>query len=405
MRMFGVVGSVLVLPVVSAGRCRRGRSGPLSVGSVLFGLALGCNVDVRSDALDGPATATDAVASGESSTSTGPFETSSGAGVDDGVTSDEPGDDSSVNFDVGTFPDFGDVSECTAPSPTSCDAQDDDPWHALGLNCDGGPQVDGVFFGDAQQIYVHEGEFGSSGEFPPREGDKVVFLSTGVAEQMVTAVDGLLSGLLSNPFGATGLGDLPAPMTKLPVTMAGGDTCEDQPGLVGTGDCSNTILEQYEQGGDAFDLAYLSFSAEVPGGTYGFTYDFAFFSVEYPVYYQSMFNDMYVAWLESEEWTGNVSFDEFGAPISLNAGFLDFKDAANPVDCPAPCEAPELAGTGAQGHAGTRWLSTSAPVVPGETIEVYFAIFDLTDGGLDSAVMLDNFLWTCDGGPPVTIPG
>jgi hypothetical protein len=36
---------------------------------------------------------------------------------------------------------------------------------------------------------------------------------------------------------------------------------------------------------------------------------------------------------------------------------------------------------------------------------VLWAIMDLSDGILDSAVMLDNWLWSCEGGPPVTIPG
>jgi hypothetical protein len=140
-------------------------------------------------------------------------------------------------------------------------------------------------------------------------------------------------------------------------------------------------------------------------GTTGFSYDLAMFSTEYPDFYQTQYNDMFVAWLESEAWTGNVSFDEAGNPISLNAGFLDYKDAPNAYDCPAPCNAPELQGTAMQGHAGTKWLTTSAPVTPGETIELIFAVFDLSDGVLDTVVLLDNWLWNCDGGPPVTVPG
>lgn len=217
----------------------------------------------------------------------------------------------------------------------------------------------------------------TSDEFPPREGEKFVILSSGIASQMVTTV----GGTISNSMGGGSLLDLPPPMTRVPVSAT--ETCADNPALVGTGDCSNTIDIQYSQGGDANDLAYMRLTAEVPANTFGFTYDFAFFSVEYPVYYQSIFNDMYVAWLESEGWTGNISFDEFGSPIALNSGFLDFKDSPTPVfddpDCLAGCSAPELAGTAAQGHAGTRWLTTNAPVVPGETIEVYFAIFDLAE--------------------------
>lgn len=311
----------------------------------------------------------------------------------------EPPIDPPVVFDFGVFPDVG--AFCGAPNPVSCDDEDDDPWHAIGLNCPGGPQVDGSFFGNAQQLYVHQGNFGTSDAFPPREGEKVAILSSGVAEEMVTTV----GGEISTPMGGGNLADLPPPMTRTEVSPGGGDTCLENPALVGTGDCSNTVEVQYSQGERANDLAFLSLTAVVPENTFGFTYDFAFFSVEYPRYYGDVYNDMYVAWLESERWTGNVSFDEFGSPISLNAGFLDYKDAPNDDDCPSPCDAPELAGTAAQGHAGTRWLTSNAPVVPGETIEVYFAIFDLADTALDSAVMLDNWLWTCEGSPPVTIPG
>jgi hypothetical protein len=146
-------------------------------------------------------------------------------------------------------------------------------------------------------------------------------------------------------------------------------------------------------------------TVDVPAGAEGFSYNLAMFSTEYPTYYQTQYNDMYVAWLESEQWTGNVSFDDMGNPISLNAGFLDYKDAPNPYDCPAPCQAPELQGTAMEGHAGTRWLETTAGVTPGETIELIFAVFDLSDGVLDTVVLIDNWHWSCDGGPPITVPG
>ncbi len=317
----------------------------------------------------------------------------------------EPPIDPPVVFDFGAFPDVG--AFCGAPNPVSCDNEDDDPWHAMGLNCPGGPQVEvSPFSGRPDQLHVHAGEFGNAGAFPPREGEKMVILSSGAASQWVSTVGGTISTEYDDGFGP-GQTDLPAPMTRTPVSAT--ETCADNPALVGTGDCSNTVDVQYAQGGSAYDIAFMSFSAEVPANTFGFTYDFAFLSVEYPAWYQSAFNDMYVAWLESEAWTGNISFDEFGSPISLNAGFLDFKDVPggtfNDPECAGGCTAPELHGTAVQGHAATRWLTTNAPVVPGETIGVYFTIFDLADSQLDSGVLLDNWLWTCEGGPPVTIPG
>lgn len=330
-----------------------------------------------------------------------------GAG-DDGATApaaDDDGDgsgpgESPIKFDLGLLPDAGESVFCGAPLPVTCDDQDDDPWHALGLNCPGGPQVTGVYSGAPNAIYVHAGNLGTyvPAPFPPHEGNKMVILSSGNAQDLT--VGGLYA---STSLPGNDPGNPPPPI--LTTSVSATEDCTANPGLVGTGDCSNTIQAQWDQGSGAYDYAEMRINTEVPAGTFGFSYDLAFFSTEYPVYYQSGFNDMYIAWLESEQWTGNVSFDELGAPISLNAGFLDYKDAPNGFDCPAPCTAPELQGTAMQGHAGTKWLTTTAGVTPGEDIEIVFAIFDLSDNILDSVVILDNWHWDCEGGPPVTIPG
>jgi hypothetical protein len=340
----------------------------------------------------------------------GPAETSGAADDGAGEGASAPADDGGgedgtptmppVLFDLGMLPDAPSGVFCGAPLPVTCDGMDDDPWHALGLNCPGGPQVDGTFSGDPQALYVHSGNLGTfvPAPFPPREGDKMVILSSGRAQDLTVA--GLYA---STTLPGNDPGTLPAPIQTGAVSAT--ENCADNPTLIGMGDCSNTIQAQWEQGSGANDYAELRINTQVPAGAFGFSYDLAFFSTEYPVYYQSQFNDMYVAWLESEVWTGNVSFDEMGNPISLNAGFLDYKDAPNPTDCPAPCTAPELQGTAMQGHAGTKWLTTTAGVSPLEDIEIVFAIFDLTDNILDSVVILDNWTWDCEGGPPVTIPG
>ncbi|MEX1363267.1 MAG: choice-of-anchor L domain-containing protein [Nannocystaceae bacterium] len=336
-------------------------------------------------------------------TSTGP-----GGGEVTAVTADgEPGSSSDdgagpppIKLDVGGVADVG-TPACQAPIRTSCDNLDDDPWHALGLNCPGGPQANGVInLSGPEQLEVHQGNLGTfmPPPFPPREGDKFVILSSGTAADL--PVPGLFASTSIDFLG----GPLPPPLSTTPVSAT--DDCADDPSLIGTGDCSNTIEVQWAQGtGQAFDYAEMRMTLDVPAGVPAFSYDFAMFSTEYPVYYQSQFNDMYIAWLESELWTGNVSFDDMGNPISLNAGFLDYKDAPNPVDCPAPCVAPELQGTAMEGHAGTRWLTTTAGVVPGETIELIFAVFDLSDSALDTVMILDNFQWACEGGAPNTIPG
>src|SRR5690606_8666546 len=217
------------------------------------------------------------------------------------------------------------------------------------------------------------------------------------------AIDLTVPGLFADT--SIGFADTPLPPPIQANAVSATQDCSENPALVGTGDCSNTINDQWSQGFGSHDYAEMRFATTVPEGAFGFTYDFAMFSTEYPDFYQTQYNDMYIAWLESEQWTGNVSFDDMGHPISLNAGFLDFKDAPNPHDCPAPCQAPELQGTAMQVHAGTRWLTTTAGVTPGEAIEVIFAVFDLSDSALDTVMIIDNFQWACEGGAPVTIPG
>jgi hypothetical protein len=332
-------------------------------------------------------------------------------GVEEATTahgsSSETGD---VKFDVG-MPDAPAI--CAAPMGVACDAESTDPVRALGVNCPGpGPSADGSYRGHPAAMTVHHGTLGTSSAFPPREGERFVILSTGIAANLALSPEELQAAdpgcvpiaCPSTQHGTEKLATLPEPIDVRKVSEKGRD-CTEDPSLVGTGDCSNTLFDQFIAGEGAMDYAELRIDTTVPPEADGFTYDFAFFSVEYPTWidHGSPFNDMYVAWLESENWTGNISFDEFGNPISVTGVFLDYKDAPSTV-CPAPCEAPELEGFAAEGHAGTRWLQTSAPVVPGEEISILFAIFDLTDGAYDSMVALDHFEWTCSDAPPLTQP-
>jgi hypothetical protein len=353
---------------------------------------------------EGPGTEEDAGdGDGDASTSNGDGDGDDDpttAGDGDGDPTDE-GNGSQTKFDLAGLPDASANGGCLAPSHDPCD-EDADPWHAIGVNCDGEWEMTTVYTGHVQALYVHPGQLGTfmPPTYPTMEGEKMVILSSGIAQQLT--IPGQYAST-ANP--GNDPVNLPAPLNPSAVDGGFAIDCNDDPDLVGTGDCSNTIQEQWDQGNGAYDYAEMRISGEVPGGASGFSYNLAFFSTEYPAFYQSSFNDMYIAWLESEKWTGNVSFDELGAPISLNAGFLDYKDAPNQFDCPGVCQAPELQGTAMQGHAGTKWLTTTAGVEPGEDFTIVFAIFDLSDNILDSVVILDNFAWNCEGGPPITVPG
>ena len=280
--------------------------------------------------------------------------------------------------------------ECVPLAHTPCDAGTSDPFHAMGVNCPGELQVTASSEGAPSAMGVRTA-FGGTGEWNPREGSAYAVLGSGHVAELDNATPQFDSDVFPT-FCNDDLGNaynkgntLPPPLRTNNVA---GD-CAEEPNLLGTGDCSNTINGQFTQGGSANDYTELRIVADVPPGNNSISYDFAFFSTEYPEYHNSAFNDMYIGWLESESWTGNISFDENGQPISLNAGFLDFQDDGGHL--------PEFVGTCMRRHAGTKWLSTTAPVTPGEQITLVFAIFDLSDSILDSYVFLDNFQWGCDG--------
>jgi hypothetical protein len=335
------------------------------------------------------------------------------SGADDASTSGDdggacpPGGCLDVAPSTTTGPcDEGQCATCEVPPHVACDSQND-PIKALGLNCGNGEPLVTASFGGSPEASGTLALFGSTNEFAPTEGQRYLVMGSGrVADLVSTGISACSFDLGAYDPGTT----LPPPIVPMNV---GAQTCTDNPALIGTGDCSNTIQEQFEDSfasftPGAFDFTELRFTTTVPAGVSSFSFDFAFFSYEYPAYYGSEYNDMFIGWLESSDWTGNISFDDMGNPISLNAGFMDFLDAdafGHPV-CPTGtnCSAPALTGTCMQGHGGTRWLSTSAPVTAGDDIEVVFAIMDLGDSVLDSYVFLDNFAWGCEEGPPSTVP-
>jgi len=170
----------------------------------------------------------------------------------------------------------------------------------------------------------------------------------------------------------------------------------------------------------AFDPVNLKLSIRTPTNAKSFGFDHAFFSSEYPEYACSSFNDLWVTLLQ----TGapgiannkNIIFDTQGTPGSVNLNFFD-RCVAGPTGCVGTpgfnfCSGgkAELAGTGygdpdapcgVQSSIGgaTGWVTTEAPVLPGEVITVQFMVWDSSDGIFDSAAILDNFRWLQGGLP------
>lgn len=157
-----------------------------------------------------------------------------------------------------------------------------------------------------------------------------------------------------------------------------------------------------------------------PSNATGFSFDFDFYTYEWPGFVCSTYNDFFLAILEPfppGQSDGNISFDGDGNPISVNNALLEVCGCAgNP---PNACTAGgktftcslgniELIGTGfgfdmsfGQDHGATSWLRTTAPVEGGSEVHLRFAVHDSGDGVLDSTTLIDNFAWIATPGTTV----
>ena len=169
------------------------------------------------------------------------------------------------------------------------------------------------------------------------------------------------------------------------------------------------------------DLAAIRIEIKVPANANGIGFDFDFWSGEWPEYVCSNFNDAFIAYLSSKGFNNgtpdNISFDANKNPVSVNNGFFDRCTPSTQTGClggsntstaTCPGGVSELGGTGfdvespaqAYCNAGTStsggatgWLTTQAPVQPGEVITLELMIWDAGDASWDSSVLVDNFVW------------
>jgi hypothetical protein len=138
------------------------------------------------------------------------------------------------------------------------------------------------------------------------------------------------------------------------------------------------------RGNTDFDASVLKVDLLAPAGANCLTFDFKFFSEEFPEFVNTAFNDAFIAELDASTWTtngnaiiapNNFAFDPTGNVISINAAGNTSMTAGQP------------AGTTSDG--ATPLLSASTQVTPGAH-SLYLSIFDQGDQIYDSAVFLDS---------------
>lgn len=261
-------------------------------------------------------------------------------------------------------------AECEPPAHAPCDAMASNAFRAIGVNCQGEPQLEVSTTGNAAAIGVRAG-LGNTDTWDATEGMRFAVIGTGFTTDL----------------------DNPAPDADSPMSPT---HCSDDLGAefdVGIAlpspldETASSIAPNWSAGG-AFDYTELRIEGTPPGGATSLAFDFAFFSSEYPAYADSQFNDMFVAWLESESWTGSLAFDDAGEAITQKSELVALRDDT--------ADAAALAGTCMRGHAASPWLRTTAPLAQGEDVILVFAIFDLADSIVDSYAFLDNVTFGCE---------
>jgi hypothetical protein len=166
--------------------------------------------------------------------------------------------------------------------------------------------------------------------------------------------------------------------------------------------------------GEPHDGVGLRLKIKTPTNAKSLRFNLNFYTYEFPNYICDEYNDYMVAMLNPippGQPDGNISYDEKGNTISVNAGFLRVchpQTASNGAFFDCDLGPADLTGTGFdmfKNSAGTGWLQTSSTLVtPGSIIELDFAIWDSGDGVLDSTVLLDNLGFVVNETPTETIP-
>lgn len=251
------------------------------------------------------------------------------------------------------------------------------------------------------------------GVIPPQEGTKLVVLSTNVASDRVQTNPSLADGHVSSR------ADMQACTAPLCI--------KDWFGATGVNKAANKLPDSPKCAGAsgqnvANDSVMLYLKIRAPTNAKSFRIKSRFFSQEYPEFVCSAFNDQVVLLINAPGAFGNpsdknlmmYSADAGVWPVGVNlaTGTPLFQTcvpkAANPMcwdtsvdekSCnlgPGDLANTQFGGMPCPSGGATRWLTTAGNVVPGRVFELRAAVWNVSDGALDSLVLLDDFEWGVD---------
>jgi len=226
---------------------------------------------------------------------------------------------------------------------------------------------------------------------PPREGERLFALSSGIARAP----------------GQPGWGEADVCSYSKSYTSA------FPPGFPKQGTCGTT--------GAPNDGVALDLKIRVPTNAKSLKFNFRFFSCEYPQYTCSVYNDVFAVLMspsplpngdpmaDKDNILANIAFEATasGTKNVIGVNNENFFTACEPganegnyVNC-KPGNGAQLQGSGFETHGASAWLTTQVPVPSGKVMLLRFAIWDSADGILDSSAIVDNFEWSAEEGSGV----
>lgn len=371
------------------------------------------------------------------------FEAGGGDGVGGGIICDPGGPDDDVDQD-GYTPNQGDCEDCDPNrNPNAIEVPTDEGDMPYDENCD--EQID-----EAQPPPCDAGI--EIDEMDPLKAADAVGLckrSAGVDDWGVVSAEWVMADgsppptdpgdLLSFHLGHGFLDDFGPNVDvregeRLLILSSGAARRPEDPGYEDVNGFDKQYVGDFEVGfpkespscpgtitGEVHDPVGVEIVIRTPSNATGFSFDFDFYTYEWPNFVCNSYNDFFIAILEPYppgQTDGNVSYDGLGNPISVNNALLNVCGCeGNP---PSPCSAGPLTyacpfgntaliGTGfgfdttidGSNHAATGWLRTTAPVEGGSEVHLRFAVHDSQDGVLDSTSLVDNFKWVAKPGTMV----
>ena len=149
------------------------------------------------------------------------------------------------------------------------------------------------------------------------------------------------------------------------------------------------------------DFVELELELKVPIHMHSLLYDYQFFSTEYPEYVTSGYNDRFTVTVNSpSEGVSTFSLDVNSGDFALDSNYISgtgfdvFAQSGNPNNVDIVDTTPRNPGADAGATPLKTIGGTIHPVAPLETITVTFRIQDYGDNQFDSAIFIDNLVFS-----------